>query len=164
MALKYSFERADLDSSESLIAGLWAQGLLGLVDSVAKEKYQQFYLDNPAGRGDCILLVDTASGRAVGVQGFVPRRFWRGTRKVDAAVMADFIVVPEHRSLGPALKLMRAGIELGKQRFAFFYGTPNEKSLAIVRRDDSTPTGGESESSYQPHHARTVTRKLTPSD
>jgi len=68
------------------------------------------------------------------VQGFVPRRFWMGERETIAAVMADFVVVPAHRSLGPALKLMRTGIELGKARFSFSYGTPNEKSLAIVRR------------------------------
>lgn len=134
MEPKYSFVRAQLDSSKRQIADLWAQGLGRLVDRVADEKYRQFYLENPAGRGDCVLLLENATGRAVGVQGFVPRAFWRGDQRVVAAVMADFVVVPEHRSLGPALKLMRTGIELGKDRFVFLYGTPNEKSLAIVRR------------------------------
>lgn len=131
---KYSFARADLDTSQGLVASLWAQGLGGLVDRVAEDKYRRSYLENPAGHGDCILLLDNASGQAVGVQGFIPRRFWRGNRRVDAAVMADYVVVPEHRFLGPALKLIRSGLELGKTRFAFCYGTPNEKSLGIVRR------------------------------
>ena len=141
METKYSFAKADLDSSRIEVAALWAQGLGGLVDRTAELKYRQYYLENPAGRADCVVLVHNAEGKAVGVQGFVPRRFWRGDKPVTAAVMADFVVVPEHRSLGPALQLMRSGIEMSKARFAFLYGTPNQKSLAIVRRAGLTTIG-----------------------
>ena len=128
-----TFSPATYDS-QGLITGLWAQGLDGLVDDVAAAKYRHYYLDNPAGKGTCLLLHDGTSGEAIGVQGLIPRTFYDGDRRIDVATLADFVVAPGHRSLGPALKLMRASIAHSKERFNFIYGTPNENSRATLKR------------------------------
>lgn len=134
MDSKYYATQADLEVSKGLIAGLWALGLDGLVNEVAETKYHRYYLSNIAGNGVCLLLHDVASGKAVGVQGLIPRRFYVGDRCITGATLADFVVARGHRSLGPALKLMRTCIEVSKERFAFIYGTPNENARAILKR------------------------------
>jgi GNAT superfamily N-acetyltransferase len=134
MGSHYYFTQAELGISQGVITGLWAQGLEGLVDDVAAAKYREYYVENPAGHGICLLLHDGVSGEAIGVQGLIPRTFYDGERRIDGVTLADFVVAPGHRSLGPALKLMRTCIALTKERFAFAYGTPNEKSGAILKR------------------------------
>lgn len=134
MDAPYFISKADLASSRTVVASLWAQGLEGLVDAVADAKYRHFYLDNPAGAGILVLLHQNATGAAVGVEGLIPRRFHVGDQAIDVATLADFVVVPEHRSLGPALTLMRSCIATSQDRFAFVYGTPNDKSRAILKR------------------------------
>lgn len=134
MDSKYTAASADLGTSQELIAGLWRQGLDGLVGAAAEAKYRHYYVDNPAGTGICVVLRDAANAEAIGVQGLIPRAFHIGQRRISAAALADYVVVPRHRSLGPALLLMRTSIAVSRERFNFVYGTPNQKSRAILKR------------------------------
>ena len=65
MDSRYFLTQADLGTSQNLIAGLWAQGLDGLVDEVAEAKYQHCYVHNPAGTGMCLLLHQQALAAAL---------------------------------------------------------------------------------------------------
>ena len=141
MNAKYYLSEADLGANQDQIVGAWALGLEGLVDDAAQAKYRHYYLDNPAGIGMCLLLHELAGNKAVGAQGLIPRTFYAGQRRFSAATLADFVVAPGHRSLGPALKLMRSCIALSQDRFDFVYGTPNEKSRAILNRAGIHPLG-----------------------
>jgi len=141
MGLKYYLSEADLDANRDQILGTWALGLEGLVDEAAEEKYRHCYIDNPAGAGMCLLLYEQSRDSAIGAQGLIPRTFFAGQDRFTVATLADFVVAPEHRSLGPALILMRSCIELSRGRFEFVYGTPNDKSVAILNRAGIRPFG-----------------------
>lgn len=141
MGSKYYLSEADLAASQDQVVGIWALGLEGLIDKVAEAKYRHSYVDNPAGTGTCMLLHDEASDKAIGAQGLIPRNFFAGERRITAATLADFVVAPDHRFLGPALMLMRACIDTSRERYEFVYGTPNDKSVAILRRAGIRPYG-----------------------
>lgn len=141
MGLNYFHRQADLQIDRDHVVGAWALGLEGLIDAAADEKFRQCYVDNPAGEGICLLLYEQLGQPAIGAQGLIPRTFYFGQDRFSVATLADFVVAPEHRSLGPALILMRSSIECSQDRFEFAYGTPNDKSVAILNRAGIRPFG-----------------------
>ncbi len=58
---------------------------------------------------------------------------WRG-REIRAGVLVDLAVLPEHRSLGPALILQQGLIEAGSSKLDLLYGFPNPKAAAVFKR------------------------------
>lgn len=58
---------------------------------------------------------------------------WRD-REIRAGVLVDLAVLPEHRSLGPALILQQGLIEAGSRQLDLLYGFPNPKASAVFRR------------------------------
>lgn len=134
MESRYFFTQPDVKTGQGLITSLWSNGLDGLVDDVAEAKYRDYYVENPAGCGICLVLHDAKTSKAIGVQGLIPRTFFAGNRQINAATLGDFVVLPGYRSLGPALKLMRTCIAVSKVRFTLVYGTPNDKARAIIER------------------------------
>ena len=70
----------------------------------------------------------------VGTSGFSIRRFQLGGTDVRAAVCGDLVVSRAHRSLLPALRLVRAVREHAVGEYAFCYGFPNEKAQGVMVR------------------------------
>ena len=134
MAISYHIEEADLSTAAAAIQGLWVANLVGHDARSAAAKLRLGYAENPAGTGTAILLYPQGDDRPSGVQGLHPRLFHFGTRRLRAAGLADYAVDEAHRSLGPALMLMRRGSELGAERFDLTYGLPNRKAAAVVAR------------------------------
>lgn len=134
MAISYHIEEADLSTAAAAIEGLWVANLIGHDARSAAAKLRLGYAENPAGQGTAILLYPQGQTCPSGVQGLHPRLFHFGTRRLRAAGLADYAVDSAHRSLGPALMLMRRGIELGAERFDLTYGLPNQKAAAVVAR------------------------------
>jgi hypothetical protein len=134
MAISYHIEEADLSTAAAAIQGLWVANLIGHDVRSAAAKLRLGYAENPAGPGTAILLYAQGDARPSGVQGLHPRIFHFGNRRLRAAGLADYAVDSAHRSLGPALMLMRRGIELGAERFDLTYGLPNQKAAAVVAR------------------------------
>jgi hypothetical protein len=91
------------------------------------------YLTNPAGEGVCAAALRRRRPNAEGVQCLHPRTFHLGAQ-YHGACIADFAVSREHRSLGPALMLLRRIAEVGVERFDLVYGLPNAKSTAVCKR------------------------------
>ena len=141
MESEYFLRAADLTVNRDQIVDVWALGLEGLIDKVAEAKFRHYYVSNSAGAGACMLLYEKGSNAAIGAQGLIPRNFYLGQQRIAAATMADFVVAPEHRFLGPALMLMKSCIDMSRGRFEFVYGTPNDKSIAILRRAGIRPFG-----------------------
>lgn len=141
MQKNYFFSPANIALEKSTILKLWAEGFATLNGVVAEQKFQDQYLQNPAGMGQCFFIREEATGEAVGVQSLVPRQFHRGDKKIQAATMADFMVTQAHRSLGPALQLMRNCMESGATDFVFLYGFPNQKAQSIFKRAGLSPLG-----------------------
>lgn len=130
----YRVELADLGMASAQIAPLWIDNLDGYTAESAARKLRVGYAANPAGTGAALLLRCGADEQPVGVQCLHPRRFHRGSRVLNAAAIADFAVARDHRSLGPALMLIRAIASLGSERFDLVYGLPNPSATAVCRR------------------------------
>ncbi|WKB54557.1 hypothetical protein [Eleftheria terrae] len=139
---RYIAQESAIVGNEATLAFLWSQNLPGASRPWAEDKLQRGYLRNPAGHGTCVLLREEASTEAVGVQCLHERVFWLGERCVKAAGLADYVVAQAHRSLGPALTLMRRCIDIGQARFDFVYGFPNSKSEAVCTRVGMVKLGG----------------------
>lgn len=99
------------------------------------QKYEWFYMQNPCGPARCLMALETQSEELVGTLALFPRRLSLGDQKLNAAITGDFGVNENHRVLGPALALQRAGVALcldGSPQL--LYGFPNEISHPIQSR------------------------------
>ncbi len=130
----YTVRRADFDEE-------MCRFLDSLFNREASAECKEKYTDNPAGMGVCLLLESDHSDRSVGVQCIAPRRFVVGEGIVSGGILADYFVEPLHRSLGPALTLMKATLAVGQDALDFVYGFPNEKAEVICRRVGAPPLG-----------------------
>lgn len=134
MAITYHIQEADLSASAAAIRSLWIANLVGHDEHSAAAKLRLGYADNPAGAGCALLLYPQDGTQPVGVQGLHPRIFHLGSARLSAVGLADYAVDANHRSLGPALMLMRHGTQLGQARFDLTYGLPNQKAAAVLAR------------------------------
>lgn len=134
MAITYHIREADLSASAAAICQLWVANLVGHDERSAAAKLRLGYAENPAGVGSALLLYPEGGGEPVGVQGLHPRTFHLGAARLRAVGLADYAVDASHRSLGPALMLMRHGTQLGQARFDLTYGLPNQKAAAVLAR------------------------------
>jgi hypothetical protein len=129
------------DARDDLLR-LWATNLQ--LESSAEAKYAWLYQDAPINPEDVWLLRATLEGAVstVGTAGVGVRRFQvgEGATDVTAGLLADLAVDKAHRSVGPALGLVRAVKEsvLGKGDapgvHAFAYGFPNALAEGVFKR------------------------------
>lgn len=134
MAISYQIQEADLSASAAAIRALWVANLVGHDERSATAKLRLGYAQNPAGGGIALLLYPAGVEQPAGVQGLHPRRFHLGALQLSAVGLADYAVDAAHRSLGPALMLMRHGTQLAGERFDLTYGLPNQKAAAVLAR------------------------------
>lgn len=128
----YLVHEGDPLRDRDTVLTLWS-GNLGQQDRIAY-KYDWFYLGCPHGVPLLQLLRHTASDSWVGTACAGRRRMrWQG-RDIRAGVLVDLAVVPEHRSLGPALILQQGLIKAGGEQLDLLYGFPNPKAAAVFKR------------------------------
>lgn len=128
----YAVEPADAERDRETVLAIW-RGNLGREARMA-EKYDWFYRRCPLGAPLTVLLRHLPSGEAVGVATAGPRRMRIGARELVAGVLVDLAVLPEHRTLGPALVLQQGLMEAASTRFALLYGLPNRKAIPVFKR------------------------------
>ena len=128
----YACEPAVLALDRADILSIWASGLANAGRQAAK--FDWFYLGSEAGEPLVALLRHGGTGRRVGVAAAGPRRIeWAG-RETLAGVLVDLSVVPEHRSLFPALMLQRALQAAVPAKLAMLYGFPNPRAVPVFSR------------------------------
>ena len=154
----YTVHAADLARDRELILGLW-RGNLGQ-DARLAAKYDWFYRQCPYGEPLTLLLRHEESGAWVGVASAGPRRMLLDGRDAMAGVLVDLAVLPEHRSLGPALMLQMALIDAGVKRFDLLYGFPNPKATAVFKRVGYASLGTLARHARVLRHGPYVRRKL----
>lgn len=130
----YHVVEASLPREAPDVLRLWLDCLENFTPESASAKLLAGYVDNPAGPGLVLLLRTGADGETVGVQGLFPRRLHLGSASWRAASISDFAVAQSHRSLGPALMLVRAIAEVARERFELTYGLPNASATAVCTR------------------------------
>lgn len=119
---------------------LWRENLA--LHSTPEAHFQWLYREAPDPASRVFLLAAGAEpgdpgvrrDDIVGASGFSIRRFQLGSTEVRAAVCGDLVVARAHRSLSPALRLVRAVREHTVGEYAFCYGFPNEKAQGVMVR------------------------------
>lgn len=84
-----------------------------------------------------------AAGRLCAHVAQFPRPFRLGQRVLNGGLLANLMVAKEHRSLWPALKLMRRVVSDSKTsgEVDVLYGDPNEAAFAVVKAVGFRPAG-----------------------
>lgn len=116
---------------EAMLA-VW-DGSLGERAAMAR-KFDWFYATSPFGAATAMLLHEGDGTPPVGVATLGPRQLLRDGGPVSGAVLADLAVLPNHRSMGPALMLQRALLEEGARHYDLIYGFPNRRAVPLFRR------------------------------
>jgi len=128
----YVVAPGDVVRDRATVLGIW-RGNLGQ-DARMQAKYDWFYAQCPYGAPLLQLLRHGPDGTAVGAAAAGPRRMLRDGQPIAAGVLVDLAVLPEHRSLGPALMLQGGLAQAGGERFGLLYGFPNPKAAAVFKR------------------------------
>lgn len=124
---------ANLHADRRTIVSLWASNL-GHPER-REDKFDWFYLRNPAGAPQVLLAYcPAADGSPVGVIGLGTRRMQLQGKLIDAGLLVDFGVLPEHRTLYPAMLLQTTLRDRFLPTLGMLYGFPNAKSEPVVRR------------------------------
>lgn len=131
-APQYLVEAGRPARDREAVLALW-RGNLGQ-DARMTAKYEWFYLRCPHGEPLLQLLLDVPGQAYVGTASAGRRRLaWRG-RELRAGVLVDLAVLPQHRSLGPALMLQQGLIAAAGEALDVLYGFPNPKAAPVFKR------------------------------
>jgi hypothetical protein len=126
----YHTREGDVTGDREAVLALW-RGNLG-DDARMRDKYAWFYQQSDAGPPLLKLLV--YDGQAVGVCSAGRRRLLLDGQPLRAGVLVDLAVLPEHRSLGPALILQQDMVAAARRDFDLLYGFPNARAAPVFRR------------------------------
>ncbi len=118
---------------------IWGHSLRRLTGANTLDaRHRWMYGDNPAGVTQTWMGVHKESTDVIGCGSMVPRTLHPGALhkpSLQAGILSDLAVVQQHRTAGPALKILRAVV---KGSFAggadALYGSPNPKSSPIFKR------------------------------
>lgn len=103
--------------------------------SIDQRRFNWLYKLGPHGEAAVWVAVDAETERLVGAAAAFPRRMYFNGGIEAGCVLGDFCISPEHRSLGPALRLQRKCLEsVGDSGFAVGFDLPSTSMLAIYRR------------------------------
>jgi len=133
----YRVRRARFDLDRQAIVDVW-RGNLG-DPARADYKFEWFYEQSPTGAPLTFVLEWSGAEHdkapdLVGVAAAGRRQLLLANRQLDAGLLVDMAVVPQHRSLYPALLLQKTLLQSGMESFPVLYGFPNRKAAAVFRR------------------------------
>ena len=127
----------DVEQDRDTVLSIW-RGNLG-DDARMQRKYGWFY--QQADAGPPLLELLTADGREVGTCSAGRRRMLRDGRPLRAGVMVDLAVMPEHRTLGPAMMLQQSLAQAARGQLDLLYAFPNPKAAPVFKRIGYRPLG-----------------------
>jgi hypothetical protein len=135
-AMRYEVVAREPARVKSELCELWRDNLT--LACTAEAHFDRLYRDAPD-PAPAVFVLCAAGGagdaQIVGANGFSIRRFQLGAGVEDrAAVSGDLVVGRAHRSLLPALRLIRAVREHTAGEYAFCYGFPNAKAEGVMAR------------------------------
>lgn len=129
--MSYSTLPADLTKHKELLISLWQNNL----KDVSPERFSWIYENNPNGQPKVFLLLHEESQAVVGAISLFPRPFVYQGKTVKSYICGDMVVESQHRSLGPALILLKAAIKHCDQEDpCILISLPNEKSKPVALR------------------------------
>jgi len=130
---------ARLDTDGGCIIKLLSTHLNATYD---RRRLEWVCCDNPEGLGRVWVSVDATTGEIVGTAAALSRRIYVDGEENTAWVFGDFCLNPQYRSLGPALQLQRACLNVLKtNEGAFCYDFPSPSMVAVYKRLGFAITG-----------------------
>lgn len=126
----YAVREGDVARDRDAVLAIW-RGNLG-DDTRMPAKYAWFY--EGADAGPPLLELLAADGREVGACSAGRRRMLLDGRPLHGGVLVDLAVLPEHRSLGPALMLQQGLAAAARRELDLLYGFPNPKAAPVFKR------------------------------
>ncbi len=136
--VSYQVERRRPVEVEAELCRVWADNLT--LESTAAAKFAWLYRDAPEPATTVLMLLarggdgDDGGPAVVGTAGVGVRRFEVAGAAVRAALMADLAVDRAHRSVAPALALVREGKACALAEHALAYGFPNKLAEGVFAR------------------------------
>lgn len=131
--MTYSVTRIDPHEYRSEIIALWKENFQSCKSP--ESRFNWLYNECPNGNVKTWLLF-AEDGAVVGGCSFLPRNFFiSGQGTIPSLTAIDLAVNKEHRSLGPALKLLKAmTLETLKDDYPFLIGHPNKNAEKLFKR------------------------------
>lgn len=126
--MAYVITHADLDKDQDLIVALWQRNFEGSPPG----RYEWIYGNNPYGKPTTFLLKEVESDSIVGSYSLFPRRLMLNGRYVDSYICGDLVVDTKHRSLGPAITLIKAALKKSEDDNCVLFGFPNHLSGPVL--------------------------------
>ena len=127
----YRVKRFFFDHDKEQLFSLWRQ-VLGNPDI---KRLNDMYADNGYGQPSTWLLIHDGTDAPIGSASVFPRRIISAGESVLVGINCDMLMLKKHRTLGPALILLKALIkeseELGYQALLAF---PGEKAKVVFQR------------------------------
>lgn len=104
--------------------------------------FDWLYRENPHGKAHVWVGSDTKGNVAIGAAAAFPRRIYFDGQEALSWVLGDFFVDDQYRSLGPALRLQRACLEVTESNGGLFcYDFPSATMVAVYQRLGFAVTG-----------------------
>ena len=133
----YAVRTADIQFDRCRVIEVWR----GVVKLQPEAKYEWFYRRSPHKAPTLLLLTHGQNDTCVGVAGLGTREVFLHGVQSTAGILVDLVVLPDHRTLYPALLLQKTMQATALSLHRIVYGFPNKNSTAIVRRLGYTQVG-----------------------
>ena len=135
MATAYKVRQSPPADAEREVLRVWTDNLDVECDPGAKFRWT---FREPPNRPPSVFLLDAAgdgqSPEVVGTASVGERDFRIGDRRARAALLSELAVDRAHRSLFPAMRLVREVRRVWPERCDFAYGFPNDKAEKLFLR------------------------------
>ena len=106
-----------------------------LIPQSNASRFDWLYQNNPWGAARAWLAFDLDTEEAMGMGSAFPRRFYTPAGVTTGFVLGDFCVSDQYRSLGPALQLQRACLDIvTEETNTFCYDFPSTQMMAVYKR------------------------------
>lgn len=129
--MAYSIEEGDRALHKQVILDLWQRNF----PEVAQGRFVWMYENNPSGPPIIFLLKHEESGSLVGALALFPRRIFVHGVATNAYICGDLVVDAQHRTLGPAIFLLKAAIDqCKKEPPCILLSFPIKKSEKVAER------------------------------
>jgi hypothetical protein len=137
----YSVARVTPEDVRGEVTRLWKANLISSGD--VERKFERIYRECPEPAPTVFMLAADGEGerRWVGTAGVAIRHVRVGGRDLRAGLLADLAVDRDHRSLLPALSLVRAVKEWVLSEMDLAYGFPNNHAEGVFKRVGYRPLG-----------------------
>lgn len=122
---------ADLSSDRDVLISSMLAYLSKRADA---RRFTWLYRQNPPGPVQAWVAIEPGQSRIIGSGAVVPQRVAVDGRLAPVAVMADFWIHPDFRSMGPALQLQRRCMEAAEASHEGFFDLPQRQMIAVYRR------------------------------